>query len=194
VYLRIPGWSRKTKVTLNGKPAQRSVQPNEYFVIKREWKPGDTIRVEFDMNPQLVVANPRVREDLGRVAVQRGPLLYCLEQLDQAGRESVFDVSLLLGAEPAKEFTSQVRPEMLGGITVLQHKGIATPKPLSKQPLYESLERPSLPAGNEVDLTFIPYYAWANRLPGPMEVWIPYTSAAPKTPPRRKTSSETNSP
>jgi DUF1680 family protein len=194
VYLRIPGWSRKTKVTLNGKPAQGSDQPNEYFVIKREWKPGDTIRVEFDMNPQLVVANPRVREDLGRVAVQRGPLLYCLEQLDQAGRESVFDVSLLLGAEPAKEFTSQVRPDMLGGITVLQHKGIATPKPLSKQPLYESLERPSLPAGNEVDLTFIPYYAWANRLPGPMEVWIPYTSAAPKTPPRRKTSSETNSP
>jgi hypothetical protein len=66
---------------------------------------------------------------------------------------------------------------MLGGIVLLKHKGMATPEPLSQQPLYQSLEKASRGEQTEVELTFIPYYAWANRLPGAMEVWIPYVSA-----------------
>jgi hypothetical protein len=135
------------------------------------------------MTPRVVAANPRVREDLGRVAVQRGPLVYCLEQVDQAERASIFDLVLLLGADPGKDFTAQFRPEMLGGIVVLQHKGVAAAKPYSELPLYKAVERPAVEAGNEVELTFIPYYAWANRLPGAMEVWIPYRQAARGSPP-----------
>lgn len=194
VYLRIPAWSRKTKVTLNGKAAPGNPRPGEYFKIEREWKPGDTIRLQFDMTPQLVAANPRVREDLGRVAVQRGPLVYCLEQTDQIDQESVFDVSLPLGSDPSKGFRSEFRPEMLGGIVVLQHKGITTAKSFSEEPLYRTFERTSRPAAKEVDLTFIPYYAWANRLPGAMEVWIPYTAEVPKPPPQRKTRLGTGTP
>ena len=59
---------------------------------------------------------------------------------------------------------------------VLKHKGMATPKVLSEEPLYRTLERVPRSEGKEVNLTFIPYYAWANRLPGEMEVWIPYAS------------------
>jgi hypothetical protein len=65
---------------------------------------------------------------------------------------------------------------MLGGIVVLKHKGMATPKPLSEEPLYQTIERAPRREEKEVNLTFIPYYAWANRLPGAMEVWIPYAS------------------
>jgi uncharacterized protein len=174
VFLRIPGWSRKTKVSVNGKPAPGAPKPGEYFGIRREWKSGDSIGLEFDMTPLLITANPRVREDLRRVAIQRGPLVYCLEQVDQAGQESVFDVSLPLDPDPSKGFVAEFQPQTLGGLVVLHHKGVATSKPFEKESLYMALEGTGRQAGKEVDLTFIPYYAWANRLPGAMEVWIPY--------------------
>jgi len=177
VYLRIPAWSRKTSVAVGGKPAPGTPKPGEYFAFQRVWKPGDVIRVQFDMTPRAIAANPRVREDSGRVAVQRGPLVYCLEHLDLTERQSVFDVSLPLGADPGKGFTAEFRPGVLGGVVVLHHRGMVTPKTFSQLPLYETLGRPVAQAGREIDLTLIPYYAWANRIPGPMEVWIPYTSA-----------------
>jgi DUF1680 family protein len=194
VLVRVPGWSRKARVTVNGKPAPGTPKPGEYFALQRDWKPGDSIGVQFDMTPLVIAANPRVREDLGRVAVQRGPLVYCLEQVDQMDQESVFDVALPLGPDPSKGFTTQFQPETLGGILVLRHKGIATPKPFAKEPLYMPAEGVTRQGGKEVDLTFIPYYAWANRLPGPMEVWIPYTATASGSPSRRKSSPESNSP
>jgi DUF1680 family protein len=129
------------------------------------------------MAPHLVAANPLVREDFGRVAVQRGPLLYCLEQMDQEDRGSVFDVALSAGPDPSQGFTSAFQPDILGGIMLLKHKGIATPTPLSQEPLYRTLERAPRSQEKEVDLTFIPYYAWANRLPSAMEVWIPIQKA-----------------
>ena len=66
---------------------------------------------------------------------------------------------------------------MLGGIVVLKHKGMATAKPLSQEPLYQTIGRTPREGEREVNLTFIPYYAWANRLPGAMEVWIPFQKA-----------------
>jgi len=191
VFLRIPAWSRKTTVTIGGKPAPGTPKPGEYFAIQRVWKPGDSIRVQFDTTPRVIAANPRVREDLGRVAVQRGPLVYCLEHLDLTERQSIFDVSLPLGADPGKGFTAEFQPGILGGVVVLHHKGVVTAKTFSQLPLYEALERPLAPAGREIDLTFIPYYAWANRIPGPMEVWIPYTSTTARTPPGRAASAVT---
>jgi DUF1680 family protein len=94
--------------------------------------------------------------------------------MDQEGQESVFDVVLPAGPDPSQGFTSEFQPDILGGIVLLKHKGMATPKPLSQEPLYRSLERTPRSQEKEVDLTFIPYYAWANRLPSAMEVWIPY--------------------
>jgi DUF1680 family protein len=129
------------------------------------------------MAPHLVAANPLVREDYGRVAVQRGPLLYCLEQMDQEDKGSVFDVALPAGPDPSLGFASEFRPDMLGGIVLLKHKGMATAKPLIEEPLYQTMERTPRGQEKEVNLTFIPYYAWANRLPGAMEVWIPFQKA-----------------
>jgi hypothetical protein len=176
LFLRIPGWSSKATVTLDGKPAPGKPKPGEYFAIHREWNGESTVRLQLDITPHLVAANPLVREDYGRVAVQRGPLVYCLEQVDQEERGSVFDVALSGSAGPSSGFTSEFRPDILGGIVMLKHKGKGTVKPLSEEPLYRALERMPRSEEKEVELTFIPYYAWANRLPGPMEVWIPYTS------------------
>jgi hypothetical protein len=180
LYLRIPAWSGKVTVTLDGKPAPGKLKPGEYFAIHREWNGESTVRLQLDMTPRLLAANPLVREDYGKVAVQRGPLLYCLEQVDQEERGSIFDVTLSASAPPNWGFTSEFRPDILGGIMVLKHQGKATAKPLSEEPLYRALGRTPQSEGKEVNLTFIPYYAWANRLPGAMEVWIPYleTSSA----------------
>ncbi|MGB9488094.1 MAG: beta-L-arabinofuranosidase domain-containing protein [Terriglobia bacterium] len=174
LYLRIPGWASKATVTLDGKPAPGKPKPGDYFAIRREWKAASTVRLQLDMAPHLVAANPLVREDYGRVAVQRGPLMYCLEQVDQEDQASVFDVVLPAGPDPSQGFASEFRPDILGGIVMLKHKGMATPKPLSEEPLYQTIERTPRGEQKEVNLTFIPYYAWANRLPGAMEVWIPY--------------------
>jgi hypothetical protein len=176
LYLRIPGWSSKATVTVDGQPAPGKPKPGEYFAMHREWKAGSTVRLQLDMGPHLVAANPLVREDYGRVAVERGPLIYCLEQMDQVDRESIFDAALVVGPGENRGFTSEFRSDLLGGIVMLKHRGIATPEPLSREPLYRDVER--TPRMQEsVDLTFVPYYAWANRLPGAMEVWIPYASA-----------------
>jgi DUF1680 family protein len=174
VYVRIPAWTRPATATVNGATAAGSPTPGEYFRIQRRWRAGDTVRLTLDMTPRLIVANSRVRENLGRVAVERGPLVYCLEQPDQTGLDSIFDVSLPLGTDPSKEFATQFLPDKLGGILVLRHRGLAAAKPLSEQPLYQTLEAAMRSAGREVELTFIPYYAWANREPAAMQVWVPY--------------------
>ena len=120
-----------------------------------------------------MVANSRVRENVRRVAVERGPLVYCLEQPDQSGVGSIFDVSLAVGREPGKEFTAEFKRDLLGGILTLRHKGMVATKPLADEPLYQTFGRTPRRVGREVDLTFIPYYAWANREPTAMEVWVP---------------------
>jgi DUF1680 family protein len=182
VFVRIPGWARSAQLSVNGAPVKGEVTPGKYFEMHRLWKPGDAVRLSLDMAPRLIVSNPRVRENLGRVAVERGPLVYCLEQLDQPGVGSIFDVTLPVDAEPGKGFALEFRSNMLGGIVVLRHKGIATFKPLSDQPLYEALEAVHQPKGREVELTFIPYYAWANRQMDAMQVWMPYTRVSRKMP------------
>src|SRR6266481_9560666 len=80
-YLRVPGWADSAQVAVNGK-AVTGAKPGEYLPIRRRWSPGDTIHLSIEMPVQVIEANPRVVDDLGRVAVQRGPLVYCMEQLD----------------------------------------------------------------------------------------------------------------
>jgi DUF1680 family protein len=183
LYLRIPAWTNAATVTVNGDVVPGKPKPGEYFEVRRRWKAGDTVRLVLDMTPRLIASNPRLRENAGRLAVERGPLVYCLEQADQAGLASLFDVSLLVGGEPGKEFSEEFRPDLLGGILVLRHKGIATLKPLSEEPLYQVFQGARQRPSREVTLTFIPYYAWANRGPDAMEVWIPYTTVARKAEP-----------
>jgi hypothetical protein len=171
LYLRIPGWSDHPQVTINGKSLP-GPKPGEYLAVRRPWSPGDVIHLQAEMAPQVVEANPRVADDTGRVAVQRGPLVYCLEGLDQADGVALSDVALELGKRPEAEFRSEFNSNLLDGVVVLHHTGAASENGASRSGLY-SRYRGEPSKTRRVPLTFIPYYAWSNRMATAMQVWTP---------------------
>ena len=121
VFLRAPGWSQSSAFAVDGKPAG-DAKAGQYFEIHRVWKTGDRITARFDMKPQVVRANPLVRENAGRVAVQRGPLVYCIESPDQAVASSLFDMELTDLKEP---FGEQFKRDLLDGVTAASRLGRA---------------------------------------------------------------------
>ena len=120
--------------------------------------------------PQAVEANPRVADDTGRVAIQRGPLIYCLEEIDQPSDVSLSDVAVDLSHKPAQAFQSEFKSDLLGGMVVLHHTGAAYERAASQKALYSRHGGESLKT-RRIPLTFIPYYAWANRQATSMQVW-----------------------
>ena len=176
IYVRIPGWTSSAQLSVNGQSWKAEMTPGTYLPIRRRWKAGDRVRLEFDMTPQLITSNPRVVENIGKVAAQRGPLVYALEETDQPGGASVFDVALL-GGNAAKDFKVEFRPDLLGGVAVLRHRGVMLQPPTAGHPLYRPLGSEGRKPGGEVELTFIPYYVWANRQPSAMRVWVPYVTS-----------------
>ena len=175
VRLRIPGWARqqplptglyryadqekpRVELMVNGK-AEKIVLDKGYAVITREWRAGDTVSVNFEMSVRRVVADERVKDDAGRVALERGPLVYCLEGIDHGGK--IFQLAL---PDDAK-LTTQSRPDLLGGVTVIAGQGIAVKR-----------QADGSVAAEPVALTAVPYYAWCNRGAGQMQVWLPRTA------------------
>ena len=174
-YLRIPGWADTPQVAVNGK-AQAGVKPGEYLPIRRRWTPGDVVLVRLEMRPQVLEANPHVADDTGRVAVQRGPLLYCMEQVDQPSGVALADVALNLGPGSGSHFQSEYRSDLLGGVVLLRHDGVVYDRSGSEGRLYPRYTGQP-PRTRQVPLTFIPYYAWANRQATGMQVWTPLFKA-----------------
>jgi uncharacterized protein len=179
LYVRIPGWTSTAKVKADGREI-KNVQPGTYVAIRRKWNSGDRVQIEFDMTPQFVAANPRVAEDVGKTAIQRGPLVYTLEQLDQPAGASVNDVALAAPAKPAEDCRAEHRDGLLGGVTVVRCKGLAYDVSGGLGELYRPAGPLRQKLGPPIELTFIPYYAWANREPAPMRVWVPYIPAGSK--------------
>jgi uncharacterized protein len=164
-YLRIPGWADHAQVAVNGK-AVPGATPGEYLPIRRRWSPGDMIELKVEVVPQVLEANPRVADDTGRVAIQRGPLIYCLEEIDQPSGISLSDVAVNPGRQPAEQFQTEFKSDLLGGTVVLHHTG---ERGSSQKALYSRYGREA--KTRKVPLTFIPYYAWANRQATSMQVW-----------------------
>src|SRR5256884_601309 len=170
-YLRIPGWAERMQVSVNGK-ALAGAKPGEYLPIQRRWSPGDAIRLQMEMTPQMIQANPRLVDDTGRVAIQRGPLVYCMEELDQPNGVALADVAVDLDQKAGAVFHGELRSDLLGGVHVLRHMGAVYDKTSSSDALYSRYKREPVKT-RRVPLTFIPYYAWANRQTTPMPVWTP---------------------
>jgi uncharacterized protein len=171
VYLRVPGWVDSAQVSVNGK-ALAGAKPGEYLPIRRRWSGGDRISLKMEMVPQVLEANPRVADDTGRVAVQRGPLIYCLEELDQSSGVTLSDVALELGRRPDSEFQGEMKSDLLGGVLLLHHSGLSYDRSGSASMLYPRYTG-GMVRTRKVPLTFIPYYAWANRQATSMQVWVP---------------------
>src|SRR5215831_1964312 len=168
-YVRIPSWTDRAQVLVNNR-AQESATPGEYLPIRRRWLAGDVIQLKLEVVPEVIRANPRVAEDTGRVAIQRGPLIYCLEEIDQPGSISLSDVAVNPGRDPAEQFQSEFRSDLLGGMVVLHHTGAVYQRESPQKALYARYGGESAKT-RKVSLTFIPYYAWANRRATAMQVW-----------------------
>ncbi len=158
---RVPGWCRKMSVICNGKTARYSVKDG-YAYLAEMVNDGDVIEIFFEMPVTFVKADPRVRQNIGKSAVMRGPVVFCLEEEDN-GEELQ---TLHLGEK--KDITVDYEPEVLGGIVKI---GLTGEKEWVEDVdvLYYTAEEQKR---EEARLSFIPYYAWANRKPGEMMVWV----------------------
>jgi DUF1680 family protein len=164
LHLRVPAWADGAMVAINGQPAGVDASPGRYLALHRTWQPGDRVRLSLAMKPTVMASDPRVAENRCNVALQRGPLVYCLEAHDNPGF-SVLEAMLDADAEIVAEH----RPKLLGSVTMLTAPGAVPVQP--ETALYHPW-RPERPITRPVTLTAIPYYAWNNRGPCAMTVWM----------------------
>lgn len=173
LLIRIPGWAQnkvlpsdlydytkaaaaKTSIKVNGVEVPYEMQKG-YAVISRKWKNGDKIEMTLPMEPRLVRSNANLKENAGRLAVERGPLVYCAEWVDNGGKTS----NILLPASSVLQ--AERRDNLLNGVTVLT----ATAPVIEVGP-----DGQSVTTANKT-ITLIPYYTWANRGRGEMMIWFP---------------------
>ncbi len=164
--LRFPGWCREGRVYLNGElvPFEENLD-NGYIVLNREWRTGDDVRLQWLMPVTRVYANPLVEADRGQVALMRGPLVYCLEGMDQ----SVPLEDLYLPRDT--RFDTSYDPNRLDGMITIHGRALA----IDRESWGSELYRTKPPGMQETTFTAIPYFAWDNRVPGKMRVWLPET-------------------
>lgn len=160
VKLRIPGWCNGWSLKVNGEAVSASPRDG-YVTIHRTWAKGDRIALDLQMPAERVYANPAVIMDAGRVALKRGPLVYCIEEADNPGG---IVQRLKIGREA--ELVAAPRPDLFDGIVTLRASGTAIDGNWSS--LYRNTRAQEAPA----TLTAIPYYLWANRGQGSMMVWV----------------------
>ena len=164
--LRIPAWARDAKVQVNGRSIDHTPRAGDYFEIARRWQKGDKVELTLPMPVQLIEAHPLVEAARNQVAVRRGPIVYCLESPDLPAGLNVSEVALA----PNSIFNSRFDSQRLGGIVTLSVKARRLPGGDWDGQLYRELSKePSKPT--EIEL--IPYYAWGNRGPSEMTVWMP---------------------
>jgi DUF1680 family protein len=182
--VRIPGWARQEAVpsnlyrfadsrataisiSINGKEVSYTIEKG-YAVFNRTWKKGDLVEMDLPMEIEKVLANENVKEDKGRFAFQKGPLVYCLEGPDNQGG-TVQNIVMSKDAAISENYEQQ----LLNGVLVLTGQGVATKRQVA------STELQTTP----LQAKAIPYYAWNNREASEMQVWIPFeTSAARPSP------------
>jgi len=158
--LRVPGWCRTATFEVNGKPVQ-PVVTRGYATIERVWRAGDEIRLRLEMPVERLSAHPAVTQDTGRVALKRGPVVYCLEEVDNGIAPQRF----VLNDSPIE---SEFVPGLLGGAVVLSGEAEAT----SADGWGGALYRSGPPLREPRRFRAIPYHLWANREAGGMQVWI----------------------
>lgn len=163
--LRIPGWCKTAKIKVNGiKFHHETALSKGYVQIKRAWNSEDVVSISFAMPVERIQANPAVRQDAGSIALRRGPVLYCLESVDNGSGLR----GISLSGDPEFKVV-QGRGPLLNGIPVIRVKATRVKAAAKGDPLYASF-------GNwprvSCTVTAIPYHLWANRTPGEMIVWI----------------------
>lgn len=165
LQLRIPRWCQGAVASVNGAPVEARVE-HGFLPLVREWRAGDRVELHLPMTVDRLEAHPAVQGNLGRVALRRGPVVYCLEAVDNGGRVS--DLALPRDANLEAFWLSSFP----GGAMVLHGRGQRASAGEWEDVLYR--DAATVPS---VEITAVPYHAWDNRAPGEMVVWIPETAA-----------------
>ncbi len=166
LHLRIPGWCTTAHITLNGVAVNEKPRSGEYVHLKREWSAGDVVELTLNMPVEFIESHPLVEETRNHLAIQRGPIVYCLESIDLPDDVQIIDV----GISRTAQFNLQRDPSFGGDIRVLRGTAVATEHKSWDKQLY----RPVLPQKTRViETQFIPYFAWDNRGKSEMSVWLP---------------------
>ena len=184
VRVRIPGWARQEAlpgnlysfadrtsipvvITLNGKSVDYKIEKG-YAVFNRTWSKGDKLSIDLPMEVEKVLANEKVADDKGRFALQKGPVVYCLEGPDNTDNT----VQNIMVSEKA-EIRENYKSDFLNGVLLLSANGSSTSRQLNSDALLKK----------DQEVKAIPYYAWNNRGSGEMIVWIPYQESAARPKP-----------
>jgi DUF1680 family protein len=168
LMVRVPGWCRSATLKVNGESVSGIKKIRGYTQLRRLWKPGDVVELTMQMPVEIVKAHPLVRADAGKVALMRGPLVYCLESADNGQPVQ----RMVIAART--EFQSDYRADLLGGMTVVTGPARLMNAPVWEDSLYATVRE--LPETASTRLTAIPYYANANRGRVNMTVWLPEAS------------------
>ncbi|WP_152285648.1 glycoside hydrolase family 127 protein [Flavicella marina] len=164
ILLRIPSWADGTQIFVNSEKINTSVVPGEFASVSRKWKKGDVITIDMPMEVKYVQGHPRIEEVRNQVAVQRGPVVYCVETADLPEDTKILDVYL----PSTSELNAVYKPDFLGGLTTIDADVLLRKDKSSK--MYRSVDKPTW---EKVSTQFVPYYAWSNRGKSEMSVWVP---------------------
>jgi len=173
ISLRLPRWSPGFRLTLNGQAPDDLHSAQGYISLERAWQVGDILELDLEMEPVLIAANPRVDAVRTNLAIQRGPLVYCLEDCDQEIQGRLLDTVI----DPGTALKPVWRADLLGGVMVVETAGSVRSNQDWQGTLYARVDgnraAPGDAEGRRVRLVAIPYFAWGNRGIGAMRVWIP---------------------
>lgn len=172
--IRVPGWAAEVSVTLNGRPAPAEPDGDRYLRISRIWAEGDELDVEFGLRARTIYPGPDLDAVRSCVAYERGPLVYCFEGVDVAGTGRLRGAAVRTGARPSETPAVDVAGHRVTGLCVPGQVADRSPDgwPYLDHPPGGADGTAGRPA-RDIELHAIPYYAWANRGPGDMRVWIP---------------------
>lgn len=169
--LRVPDWADRSGIRIDGRPLGDFSVERGYVTVSRSWKRGDTLKLELPMPARLVAANPAVEETRNQAAVMRGPVLYCVESPDLPAGVAVPVVYLPLRPDFAPTpGVGGVSGELAASAVSLRGKGLRLVESDWRETLYRNFEGGTF---EPFPLTVVPYFAWANRGPSAMSVWIP---------------------
>jgi DUF1680 family protein len=165
-------------VFVNGNAVSSDFEPGSYITVTRTWQTGDTLSLEFPEQPRWIRANPRAVALYGKAAVERGPLVFALEQPDMPATP-ISDVFLRAGGTAA---AAELRKDLLGGVMLLKYPGYVTDKPLANQPLYSPWGSDPAAGRRAVQLVLLPYFTVGSRENDSVRIWIPIVRATELAP------------
>jgi uncharacterized protein len=190
IMIRIPGWVEDPSLKINTQNFDGNLKPGSYVAVNRKWKTGDVIELNLPMHVRLMEANPKVEDDRNNVAVMRGPVVYCAEFPKSENGDQIWKDGIYISENVV--LTPKSEKDLFGGVVVLKGKALTTkdrdkfikknqpPASVSlssdwNDQLYRKFKPQNLNTTEpgSLDITLIPYFAWENRGPAYMTVWIP---------------------